>query len=137
VSTDIPLYSSVRVSDLHRALAGIRIAGRLAAGSISSVLALIVLIGAPVCSKPPAAGSAGGQKVAAKTIEQVLDSHTAKWMSVPGVAGTAIGESDGRPCIKILVFRKTEELKKKIPSRVEGFPVILEEVGKVRALDEG
>ena len=71
----------------------------------------------------------------AKAIEEVLKEHTDEWMSIPGVVGTAIGEYNGKPCIKVLVVKKTKELTEKIPSRVEGFPVIIEATGEIRALD--
>ena len=72
-----------------------------------------------------------------KTIEQVLKDHTDEWMSIPGVVGTAIGEFKGKSCIRVFVAKKTEELNKKIPSRVEGFPVMIEETGEIRALERG
>ena len=70
----------------------------------------------------------------AKTIREVLREHTDRWMDVPGVVGTAIGESDGRPCIMILVARKTDELAAKIPDSVDGHSVVIEETGEFRAL---
>ena len=70
----------------------------------------------------------------AKTIEEVQEAYTDEWMSNPGVVGTGIGEFKGKPCIKIFVAKKTEALEKKLPSQVEGFPVIIEETGEFRAL---
>lgn len=75
-----------------------------------------------------------GKKMTTKTIEEVLKNHTDKWMSIPGVVGTAIGQYKGKPCIKILVAKKTDELRKKIPSQVEGFAVVIEKTGEIRAL---
>lgn len=72
----------------------------------------------------------------AKTIEAVLEEHTDEWMSIPGVVGTAIGASNGEPCIKVYVLEKTDELTEKIPSQVEGFPVVMQQTGEVRALEE-
>ncbi len=78
----------------------------------------------------------GGEeaKMATKTIQQVLQEHTGEWMSTPGVVGTAIGELEGKPCIKVLVVKKTEELTGRIPRQVEGFPVVIVETGEIRAL---
>ena len=73
--------------------------------------------------------------MAAKTIEEVLKERTDQWMSIPGVVGTAIGEFRGKPCIKIYVVKKTEELTKKLPSQAEGFPVVIQETGEIRALE--
>lgn len=83
-----------------------------------------------------AMAEAGGEekKMAAKTIQEVLEEHTDEWMSIPGVVGTAIGEVEGKPCIRILAAKKTEELTKQIPRDVEGFLVVISETGEIRAL---
>ncbi len=71
--------------------------------------------------------------VAKRTIEQVQDAHTQKWMNIPGVEGTGIGLCEGKPCIKILSSIAAEELRGEIPSVVEGYPVTIEETGTFRA----
>ncbi|MBU1299905.1 MAG: hypothetical protein KKF20_01250 [Bacteroidetes bacterium] len=62
-------------------------------------------------------------------------------MMIPGVVGTAIGECDELPCpekfgacIKILVVELTDELEMKLPKNIEGYPVVIEETGEIRAL---
>lgn len=78
-----------------------------------------------------------GEKVMEqRTIQEVLTSHTPDLMSVPGVVGTAIGEQDGKPCIVVMVVQKTNDITKKIPLTLEGFPVVIKEVGEIRSLDE-
>ena len=72
------------------------------------------------------------QAMAEKTVREVLEKHTDEWLSISGVVGTAIGELGGQPCIKILAVSKTEELVRKIPPVVEGFPVVIEGVGEIR-----
>ena len=72
--------------------------------------------------------------MAEKTIQEVLEERTEEWLAISGVVGTAIGELDGQPCIKILAISKTEELAKKISPVVEGFPVVIEDTGGIRAL---
>jgi len=72
--------------------------------------------------------------MSAKTIEAVLEEHTDRWMDVPGVVGTAIGESQGQPCIVVFVVEKSDELGRKIPASVEGHPVVVEQTGEFRAL---
>ena len=71
-----------------------------------------------------------------RTIEQVQEDHTDEWMEIPGVEGTAIGLSDNKPCITVFSSIKVEELRAKIPSTVEGYPVIIEETGTFRALEK-
>jgi hypothetical protein len=77
-----------------------------------------------------------GQPMPTQTIEQVQEKHTDTWMDIPGVQGTAIGLSDGKPCILILSSVKALQLQGKIPSKVEGYPVVIEETGTFRALDQ-
>ncbi len=72
--------------------------------------------------------------MAGKTIEAVLKQHTDRLMSLPGVVGTAIGVCEGTPCIKVLVVKKTPELVNEIPQTLEGYPVVIEETGEIRAL---
>ena len=52
---------------------------------------------------------------------------------VPDVIGTAIGEQEGKPCIVIMVDRKSRELVEKIPEELEGYAVVIKETGEIRA----
>jgi len=76
-----------------------------------------------------------GRSMPERTIEQVQEEHTDGWMAIPGVEGTAIGLFEGKPCIKIFISSKPQEVRDKIPSTVEGHTVIIEETGAFRALD--
>lgn len=66
-----------------------------------------------------------------KTIEAVLAAHNDSLMAVPGVLGTAIGRCDNAPCIRILVSRVTDEVQRRIPSQLEGFPVRIDVTGPI------
>ena len=77
----------------------------------------------------------GEKTVQPRSIEQVLKEHTDRWMSINGVVGTGIGKCKGKPCIKVFVVEGDEQLRKRIPTQVEGFPVIVEVTGEIRALD--
>jgi len=70
------------------------------------------------------------------TVECVLRAHTDAWMAIPGVEGTAIGLFGDKSCIKIFSSRKAEDLQAMIPSTVDGYPVIIEETGTFRALEQ-
>ncbi len=85
------------------------------------------------CTGP--GGLEKGGSMPERTIEQVQEEHTDDWMAIPGVEGTAIGLFEGKPCIKIFTSSKPQEIRDKIPSTVEGYPVIIEETGAFRALD--
>ena len=91
------------------------------------------LAGCACCTDPSDPGK--GQSMSEQTIEQVQEKHTDEWMAIPGVQGTAIGMSEGKPCILILSSVSPETLQDKIPSQVEGYPVIIRETGAFHALD--
>ena len=65
-------------------------------------------------------------------IEQAQEELTPQVMSLPGVVGIAIGECEGKPCIKVLVASKTRELMGKIPPTYKGYKVTVDEVGEIR-----
>jgi len=71
-----------------------------------------------------------------KTIEEVLERYTKEWMSFRGVVGTAQGICDGRPCIKVYVTQRNPELETRIPDIIEGYQVVIEETGEIKALPE-
>lgn len=71
-----------------------------------------------------------------RSIEQVLNERADEWMAIPGIVGTAIGTFEGKPCIKIFTCSKPQGLQTKIPSTIENYPVIIEETGTFRALDQ-
>lgn len=75
------------------------------------------------------------QPMTQRPIEQVLKAHTDSLMAIPGVVGTAIGEFEGKPCIRVLVVKKTKELDQKLPAVLEGYRVVVDETGEIKALD--
>ncbi len=75
-----------------------------------------------------------GNPTPPKAIEAVLKERTKELMSIPGVIGTGQGICDDKPCIRVFVVKKTPEVDQKIPRTLEGYPVEIEETGKIRAL---
>ncbi len=100
-----------------------------------TIIALVAVLGGTVtCARKMVEGKQEQGLMAGKTIEAVLKQHTDRLMSLPGVVGTAIGVCEGTPCIKVLVVKKTPELVNEIPQTLEGYPVVIEETGEIRAL---
>jgi len=66
----------------------------------------------------------------------VKEKHESTIMKIPGVTGVAIGEKDSEPglIIKVYVERMTPELRKRLPKKLEGYPVVTEATGEFRAL---
>jgi hypothetical protein len=71
-----------------------------------------------------------------RTIEQVQQEHTDAWMVIPGVVGTAIGQCGGKPCILVFTASNSEQVRRTIPPVVEGYPVVIQQSGQIRALDK-
>lgn len=67
------------------------------------------------------------------TIEQVLARHTGHLMAIPGVVGVARGELHGKPAIQVLVVKATAELRGRLPTTLDGWPVQVVESGTIEA----
>ena len=101
---------------------------------IYSIGMIVLVCGVMGCVDKTANDQEGEKQVTAKTIEEVLKEHTEELMSIPGVVGIGQGLCNGKPCIKVLVIEKTPELAQKIPDIIEGYQVVIQETGEIRAL---
>lgn len=99
-----------------------------------SIGLIIIAICGMTCTSKKVAGYPGDNEMETKTIGEALKEHTKELMSIPGVVGTAQGLCNGNPCIKVYVIKKTTELDTAIPDILEGYPVMIEETGEIRAL---
>jgi hypothetical protein len=70
-----------------------------------------------------------------RSVEQVFDTHRDSLLSIPGVVGAGIAKSDGKPCIVIMVKEKAQYTEGQIPKELDGYKVIVQETGELRALD--
>jgi len=111
--------------------------GRLCAARVLAALAvgaLVVSAGPAGCTGRAIDGQEERGGVTVRPIEAVLNEYAEQWMSIPGVVGTAQGLHGSTPCIKVYVAEKTPALEEQIPDVLHGHPVVLEEVGELRAL---
>jgi hypothetical protein len=70
-----------------------------------------------------------------RDIKTVMEANATDLMSNPDVSAVAIGElPDGTPCIKVYVVNKSDAVVKKIPDRLEGHPVVIEESGEFKPM---
>jgi hypothetical protein len=71
-----------------------------------------------------------------RDINAVLAAHDKELLAIPDVVGVYVGTTeDGRtPCLKVMLARKNPESERKIPRTIEGYPVVTEITGPVRAL---
>jgi len=91
------------------------------------MMTLVLLAGALACSR----SQLGGAPVT-KSIDEVLAAHTDSLMKLPGVVGTAVGLCDGERCIKVLVADSSSRTKGRIPSRLEGYRVVVDVTGPIQ-----
>lgn len=68
-----------------------------------------------------------------RTIQQVQETHAARWMALSSVVGTGIGLcDDDEPCIRVFLSAPSPEAEERIPDRIEGYRVELVVVGPFR-----
>jgi hypothetical protein len=72
-----------------------------------------------------------------KTIEEALKESNTWLMSIPGVVGTAQALCDSKPCIRAYVLQISADLARQIPDMIDGYPVVLEEIGEIHLLPKG
>lgn len=73
----------------------------------------------------------------ARSLSEVLATHTPELMRVPGVVGTAESRlADGRPCVVVMVSRMTDDLRRQLPKELEGWPVRIEVTGELHAMPD-
>lgn len=70
-------------------------------------------------------------------IKQVMEAHVDGLMAIPGVTGVAIGAlDDGTPCIMVYLLEDSAELRRTIPEKLEGHPVVINVSGPIRAMPD-
>ena len=99
-----------------------------------AVLVFCILIGGLIgCADKTVEQSGTEEDMNDKSIEQVLGENTSKWLGIDQVVGVAIGMLDDKPCIRILVASEPERVRQQIPENVEGYPVVIDVTGTLKA----
>ena len=72
-----------------------------------------------------------------RDINAVLAAHDKEVLAIPGVAGIYVGtlEDQRTVCLRVMLERDTPELRARIPRTLEGYPVVVEVTGEIRAID--
>ncbi len=69
------------------------------------------------------------------SIEEVKKKYTQTLLANPGVISVGIGKDpDGIPVIIVGLERPQPETQKKLPKTLEGYPLQVEIIGKIKAL---
>jgi hypothetical protein len=66
-------------------------------------------------------------------IDAVLARRTPALMAIPGVVGTGEGREGTQPVIVVFVAGKSAAIRESVPRELEGWRVVLREVGDVSA----
>lgn len=71
-------------------------------------------------------------------INKTLEAHAPEIMARPGVVGIAVGlMKDGTtPCLRVMVVKLTPELEAELPDTLDGHPVVIDETGVIRPLED-
>ena len=73
--------------------------------------------------------------ISMEKITKVMNKHTDELMSVDGVVGVYIGQTDSEElCIKVMVVEISDTLLTKFPKTLDGIKVEIEETGVIRPM---
>jgi len=67
-----------------------------------------------------------------KDIDKAVEKAT-EWLEIDGIIGVAQGEHEGKPCVTVFTDIPLSMLSTEIPAEIEGFSVILQNVGSISA----
>lgn len=97
-------------------------------GALAPVVLAVLVAGCGGTAKPAPKEPMEAQR----PIAEVIADHSSEWMALPGVVGVYESRTGtGEPCLKVMVEKATPELRREIPERVEGYPVLLRETGPI------
>ena len=103
-------------------------------GLCSVLTVILVSIACSAAIQSPVNQTGQQEPMARKDINAVLKDHDKELLAIPGVVGVYVGllPDDKTPCLKVMVVKETEDLKRRIPKTIEGYPVRIEESGVIR-----
>jgi len=68
------------------------------------------------------------------TIQEVKKNHETQLLDMPGVVSVGIGlDANGKQVIVVGLESSDPEIEAKIPAELEGFPVVLQTIGSLKA----
>jgi hypothetical protein len=106
-------------------------------GLCSTLTIILLSIACSASTRSPVTQKSRQQEsMTRKDINAVLKDHDKELLAIPGVVGVYVGllPDNKTSCLKVMVVKETEDLKRRIPKTIEGYPVIIEESGVIRPL---
>ncbi|RPI02983.1 MAG: hypothetical protein EHM72_02750 [Calditrichaeota bacterium] len=67
-------------------------------------------------------------------VKEIKEKYQRTLMQIPGVIGVGIGLHEEEFVINVLVVKKTRLLLKRLPGELDGFRVVIQETGIIKAL---
>jgi hypothetical protein len=67
------------------------------------------------------------------SVEEALEKHQDRLMSIPGVEAVGVGGDERSPVIVIMVRTGGADVRRRLPARLEGYPVSVEVTGEISA----
>ncbi len=104
----------------------------------SGLVIILLSVACLAAIQSPANQTGQRESMTRKDINAVLKDHDKELLAIPGVVGVYVGllSDDKTPCLKVMVVKETEDLKRRIPKSIEGYPVLIEESGVIRPLKD-
>ena len=104
----------------------------------SGLTVVLLSIACSAAMRSPVNQTGQQESMTRKDINAVLRDHDKELLAIPGVVGVYVGllPDDKTPCLKVMVVKETEDLKRRIPNSIEGYPVLIEESGVIRPLKD-
>jgi hypothetical protein len=76
----------------------------------------------------------GDDPVMSPSIQEAKRQHEQQFLNLPGVVSVGIGlDANGNPAIIVGLEAPNPEVEAKIPDRLEGFPVVVQTIGPLKA----
>ena len=70
-----------------------------------------------------------------RTIKEIIHANAEELMSTPGVIGVGEGRlEDGTPCLLVLVVELSDDVRDRVPAKIEGYPVKIEVTGEIKGM---
>ena len=104
----------------------------------SGLTVVLLSIACSAAIRSPVNQTGQQESMTRKDINAVLKDHNKELLAIPGVVGVYVGllPDNKTHCLKVMVVKETEDLKRRIPKTIEGYPVLIEESGVIRPLKD-
>jgi hypothetical protein len=108
---------------------------RLASEAAAAVVAALAFAGCAGSGATKDVTATSAELAPTRSIADIVASESPTLLAIPGVVAVREGQSEGRPCIVVFVDKVMAEHRRRIPTRLQNVPVVIEASTDARALD--